>query len=118
MQKILLVEDDATMKSLLKTLLELEKFQVFFPFELTENAVFQAISTIQPDVLLVDVLMNDLNGLNLVANLPAKRPYHILMTSGLDVEIECREAGADGFLLKPYSPEELIRRIRNFSAEN
>lgn len=117
MQKILLLEDDATMKSLLKTLLELEKFRVFFPFELTETAVTKAIADIQPDVILADVLMNEINGLDLVSKLPAERPYRILMTSGMDVEIECREAGADGFLLKPYSPDELIRRIRDFSVE-
>lgn len=118
MPKILLLEDDATMKSLLKTLLELEGFQVLFPSELTEPAMMEAIIHEHPDVLLVDVLMNGINGLNFVSKLPAERPYHILMTSGLDVGIECREAGADGFLLKPYFPEDLIRRIREFFAEN
>lgn len=118
MQKILLLEDDATMKSLLKTLLELEGFQTLYPSELTEPAILNAIKTAQPDVLLVDVHLKGINGLDLVAKLPAERPYRVLMTSGMDVEIECREAGADGFLLKPYMPEDLIRRIRELTVEN
>lgn len=118
MQKILLLEDDATMKSLLKTLLELDGFKAFYPTELTEQAILQTISTTDPDLLLVDVHMNGINGLDFVKELPADRAYRILMTSGMDVEIECREAGADGFILKPFMPEDLIRRIRELSAEN
>lgn len=118
MQKILLLEDDATMKSLLKTLLEIEGFQVLYPAALTELSIFDALTTYQPDVLLMDVHLMGINGLDLVKKMPSDRPYRILMTSGMDVEIECAQAGADGFLLKPYAPEELIRRMRNFSAEN
>ncbi|GAP14730.1 response regulator containing CheY-like receiver, AAA-type ATPase, and DNA-binding domains [Longilinea arvoryzae] len=118
MQKILLLEDDATMKSLLKTLLELEGFKAFYPTELTEQAILETISSVQPDVLLTDVLMNGINGLEFIKKLPADRPFRILMTSGMDVAIECQEAGADGFILKPFMPEDLIRRIRDFSAEN
>lgn len=118
MQKILLLDDDVTMKSLLRTLLEMENFQVVFPSELSEKAIHKAIADEKPELLLVDVRMESLNGLDLVAGLPANRPYRILMTSGMDVEIECAEAGADGFLMKPYNPEELIRQIRKLIAEN
>ncbi len=118
MQKILLLDDDATMRSLLKTLLELENYQVIFPSELTATAIQEEILFQQPQLLLVDVLMQNLNGLDLVAGLPSTRPYRVLMTSGMDVGIECREAGADSFLLKPYDPSELIRRIRELTAEN
>lgn len=118
MQKILLIDDDATMRSLLKTLLELDNYQVIFPSELTETAIQEAILSQLPQLLLVDVLMQNLNGLDLVAGLPSVRPYRILMTSGMDVGIECSEAGADGFLLKPYDPSELIRRIQELTAEN
>lgn len=118
MQKILLLEDNATMKSLLKTLLELEGFQVLFPSALTELSIFTAIEAHQPDLLLVDVLLNGINGLELVKKMPDARRYRILMTSGMDVENECLQAGADGFLLKPYDPAELIRRIGVLSAEN
>jgi DNA-binding response OmpR family regulator len=118
MQKILLLDDNATMQSLLKTLLELEGFQVFLPSGFTEKAIFDTLSISQPDVLLMDVLLNGLNGLDLVKKMPADRPYRILMTSGMDVENECFNCGADGFLLKPFFPGDLIRRIRDFSAEN
>ena len=36
----------------------------------------------------------------------------VLMTSGMDLKDQCVEAGADGFLLKPYMPDDLIQLIR------
>ncbi|HWQ03862.1 MAG TPA: response regulator [Longilinea sp.] len=118
MLKILLIEDDATMMSLLTKLLEMEGFQILFPSKLTQGEILDTISETQPDLVFTDVLMKQVNGLEIVSKIPANRAYRILMTSGLDVETECLKAGADGFILKPYFPEELIRRIRELIAEN
>jgi DNA-binding response OmpR family regulator len=118
MQKILLLEDDATMLSLLTKLLEMEGFQILYPQKLNHGDILETISKTQPDLILADVLMKEVNGLEFVSKLPANRSYRILMTSGLDVEAECLQAGVDGFILKPYFPEELIRRIRELTAEN
>ena len=118
MLKILLLEDDATMKSLLTKLLEMEGFSIHHPSKLTNDVVLETISETQPDLILTDLLMKEVNGLELVSKLPAHRPYRILMTSGLNVESECLQAGVDGFIQKPYFPEELIRRIRELTAEN
>lgn len=118
MLKILLLEDDATMLSLLTKLLEMEGFQILYPSKLADGEILETISITQPDLILTDVLMKDVNGLELVSKLPSNRPYRILMTSGLNVEAECLRAGVDGFLLKPYFPEDLIRRIRELTAGN
>lgn len=118
MLKILLLEDDATLLSLLTKLLEMEGFQILYPPKLNHGEILETISETQPDLILTDVLMKGVNGLELVSKLPSHRPYRILVTSGLDVETECLNAGVDGFILKPYFPEDLIRRIRELTAEN
>jgi len=118
MPKILLLEDDATMLSLLTKLLEMEGFQILYPSKLADDDIFETIIKTQPDLILTDVLMKEVNGLELVSKLPANRPYRILMTSGLNIETECLKAGVDGFILKPYFPEDLIRRIRELTAGN
>jgi DNA-binding response OmpR family regulator len=113
MPKIALVEDDDTMRSLLRTLLEIEGFEVVAadpdedPFNLVMNA--------KPDVLLLDVHLKTGNGISLLKTLRENEntcSLTVLMTSGMDLEDTCLKNGADGFLLKPYMPDELINWIR------
>jgi CheY-like chemotaxis protein len=100
MSKILLVEDDATMQMLLKTLLELDKHQVTIIGDLTQN-ILQTVLDLRPDILIMDVNLRQISW-----------KLYILMTSGMDFQDECRKAGADAFLLKPYMPEELARQLK------
>ena len=116
MLKVMLIEDDKTMLSLLSTLLKMEGFQVV---QLTtEQTVADLIASLhreKPDLTLVDVHLQNASGIDLVTNLrkdPDFDTLRILMTSGLDTSDECKQAGANDFILKPYMPDELIQRIR------
>jgi len=116
MSKVMLVEDDKTMLTLLSTLLKMEGFQVI---QLTtEQTVDDLIATLRrekPDAALVDVHLQHASGIDLVTRVrqdPDVKALRILMTSGLDASFECKQAGADDFILKPYMPDELIQRIR------
>ncbi len=115
MAKIFLVEDDVTMISLLKTLLEIEGFTVeqFDP----NGDVLTQIQAHKPDAILLDVNFKGMSadGFDLVKTLradPALAGTRVLMTSGINYEREAKEAGADGFLLKPFMPDALIEHIR------
>jgi DNA-binding response OmpR family regulator len=116
MQKIMLIEDDKTMLSLLGTLLKMEGFQII-PIT-TEKSVEEILSTLRremPDAALVDVHLQNVSGLDLLTRLrqePDISSTRILMSSGLDKSIECKQAGANDFILKPYMPDDLIQRIR------
>jgi two-component system alkaline phosphatase synthesis response regulator PhoP len=121
MQKVMLVEDDKTMLSLLSTLLKMEGYQVI---QLTtEQTVDDFIATLRretPDLALVDVHLQHANGIELVSRVrkdPGFSAVRILMTSGLDASVESKQAGADDFILKPYMPDELIQRIRRVLQE-
>jgi DNA-binding response OmpR family regulator len=113
--KVLLIEDDRTMRTILKTLLELEHFTVSSWSGQPYDDIVTQIRSEKPDVLLLDVHLRTLSGLDIlrqVRNDPELRIIRVLMTSGMDLKDQCLEAGADGFLLKPYMPDELIQLIR------
>jgi two-component system OmpR family response regulator len=117
MPKIFLAEDDYTMLSLLRTLLKLEGYTTTAPLD-TED-VLEAVHREQPDVILMDVHLTQGNGIDI---LRAIRQDHrldstlVLMQSGMNLETECLAAGANGFLLKPYMPDALIGRLKQFFA--
>jgi two-component system phosphate regulon response regulator PhoB len=111
--KVMLAEDDATMVSLLKTLLKLEGFDVV---ALSGDAdVPAAVRAEKPDVLLLDVHLLHQNGLTIVETLrqtPDTAGVRVVMSSGANVKEECLKAGANGFLLKPYMPDDLIALLK------
>jgi DNA-binding response OmpR family regulator len=112
--KIFLIEDDLMMVSLLKTLLELEGFQVNNP-PLNRSNIIGSLLADDPDLILMDVLLGRSNGLDIlkkIKNIKQLKNIRILMTSGTNLENECMEAGADDFIMKPYMPDELITKIQ------
>jgi CheY-like chemotaxis protein len=114
MSKILLVEDDATMRILLKTLLELDGHQIEMVIDPRMDIV-QYVSDLHPDIIIMDVHLRAKNGIDVLKSIRLQslswHPY-IIMASGMDVRDECLQAGADGFLLKPYMPDELNKQLR------
>lgn len=104
------------MVSLLTTLLDLEGFAVTAPPNNHIDGFLQAIMQERPQVALVDVNLRTSSGLDLVRQIrrePEISDTKILMSSGLDLKEECAEAGADGFILKPFMPDELVKMIHS-----
>ena len=115
MKNILVVDDDITTRTLLKMLLEMEGFNTVIPSTEIED-IFNHINSDHPDVLFIDVHLQHITGIEVVKKIRANPNYaslRILMTSGMDVQEKCIEAGANGFLLKPFMPDELITWIKN-----
>jgi DNA-binding response OmpR family regulator len=113
MAKILLAEDDLTMVSLLKTLLNMEGFEVL---DLAADAdIPSAITREKPDALFMDVHLGDQSGIEILEEIRKDKAFtqlRVVMTSGLDVREECIQRGANAFLLKPFMPDDLIRVLR------
>lgn len=111
----MLIEDDPTMVSLLTTLLNLEGFMVQAPTDHQMEGLMSAIIDERPQIALVDVNLRAGSGLDLVREIrhePDMKDIRILMSSGLNLQQECLQAGADGFIMKPFMPDELIELIR------
>ena len=112
----MIVEDDEMMLSLLRTLLQLEGFEVVGiqngdSLEQTVELVRQE----KPALVLLDVRMRNFNGFDLLQCIrqdQALESTRVLISSGMDVSDESRRLGADGFVLKPYMPGELILKIQ------
>jgi DNA-binding response OmpR family regulator len=111
--KVLLAEDDIMMVSLLKTLLSMEGFSVV---ALQADAdVPAAVRMEKPDILLLDVHLLQQNGFDILDTLRNSQDTagtRVVMSSGADVRDECMQHGANGFLLKPYMPDELITILK------
>lgn len=116
MTKILLCEDDPTMSSLLKTLLEYEGYIVIGHDDWIDfDGLLNVIRQENPEMILLDVHLRQLNGFDLLRMIRQDSEIHqprVLMSSGMDMGMESHVAGADGFILKPYMPEELIEKIQ------
>ncbi len=115
MPKVMVIEDDPTMLTLLVSLLEIEGFQAAQANQQqTIDEVMGTINKIEPDLLLLDVQLSKYSGLELLRKLRQQDGYRnvrVLISSGRDVGHECLEAGADDFIMKPYMPDELISKI-------
>lgn len=113
MPKILLAEDDATMISLLKTLLRLEGFDTIALQD--DDNVLDVVRREAPDVMLLDMHLAQGNGLDFLRQMradPVLTRVKVVMASGMNVHDECMALGANAFLLKPFMPDALIRAIR------
>jgi DNA-binding response OmpR family regulator len=115
MHKVMLIEDDRTMLSLLSTLLGMEGFQVVTAGDESVEIIHQALKTEQPATVLLDVNLRHLNGLDVLRDIrqdPEMDFVRVIMSSGIDYREQCIEAGAQDFILKPYMPDDLIKKIR------
>jgi len=113
MSTIMLAEDDLTMVSLLKTLLGMEGYQVI-ALDIDDD-IYESVQRVRPDLLLLDVHLPHKSGLEVLEQLRADKTAvdtNVVMTSGLNLEIECMERGADAFLLKPYMPDDLLGLLK------
>ncbi len=114
-QRIMIIEDDNDMRPLMSALLEMEGYEVICLDHIQpEVQVLSRITDQKPDLVLMDVFIKGKPSYELVEKLKQQSKGNrtkILMSSGMAVEAECLQHGADGFLLKPYMPEELILKI-------
>lgn len=113
MTKIMIVDDDRNMVSLLKILLEMDGFEVV---NSTQAADFiEKVRLEEPDMVLLDVFISNVDGKEMVAALRKTEDIQstkVVMTSGMDLADQCIRAGADDFLPKPYTPEQLMEIIQ------
>jgi len=117
-KRILIVEDHADIRRLIRMTLEFENHEIHEAANADEGLL--AVRGLMPDLLLLDIMMpGDMNGLDLcrlVKSDPSLgMPQVVLLTArGQSQDIEAgMNAGADAYLLKPFSPLKLIETIAN-----
>lgn len=111
--RVLVVEDDREIRSLMQSSLSVEGFEVQTAVTLREAEALWRHSP--PDVILLDLGLPDGDGLELVKTVRAQRSTPIIVVSARHQEaqkIRLLDAGADDYLTKPFSVAELLARIR------
>ena len=112
MNTVLVVDDDQVFSRLLRTVLELEGYQVA-AVTCREDVVL-AVHQARPALVLMDVHVSRGDTLGVLRELRADetlKTMPVVMTSGMDRSDECLAAGADAFLLKPFRPSEALTVI-------
>lgn len=112
MAKVMLVDDDQSMMSLLKTLLELDGHSVIT--HANPVTVLEKLAVEKPQVVIMDIKLKGGDGLSLlraIRQTQDKVQMPVIMASGLDAKEECLLAGANDFVLKPYSPPVLMEMV-------
>ncbi len=122
MVKICLIDDDPNMILLLKTFLGYEGYDVFSLGDGDQRAhILDVLRRELPALALIDVNLRQMSGLDLLGDIrkdAALNEVRVLMSSGMDFKEKSLRAGADGFLMKPYMPDDLIDIIRKLSGPN
>lgn len=114
--RILIVDDHSVVRRGLEMVLTLEKdFQVIGDAANGDEAVDKA-KRLSPDLVLLDIKMPRMDGIAAAREIKKYCPRtRVLMLTGIEMDseiVQALEAGADGYVLKDVSPEELIRAIR------
>jgi DNA-binding response OmpR family regulator len=110
---ILIIEDDLKIAELMQLYLEKEDFRVIYAATGTEG--LELALKIQPDLLILDRMLPGLEGLEVLRQLRSKFTTPVLIVSAKSDEVEKivgLEVGADDYLSKPFSPKELVARVK------
>jgi DNA-binding response OmpR family regulator len=114
MPRILIIEDETPMRTALKDVLEAEGHRALTSAD--GEAGLNAAIDEKPDLILLDVMMPKLDGFAVCAELRRlANPVPILMLTAkgqIDDRVNGLDAGADDYLVKPFSTEELLARVR------
>ncbi|MBQ9742243.1 MAG: response regulator transcription factor [Ruminococcus sp.] len=111
--QILVVEDDAPVRNLITTTLKAHDYK-YITAENGDEAIRQA-STCNPDIVLLDLGLPDMDGVEVIKKIRTWSNIPIIVISARSEDsdkIEALDNGADDYLTKPFSVEELLARLR------
>lgn len=114
MERILIIEDELPMRTVLQDLLEAEGYRVLAAPD-GESGLRRAVEE-KPNLILLDIMMPKLDGYAVCVELRRlSNPAAILMLTAkgqVSDRVQGLDAGADDYLIKPFSSDELLARVR------
>jgi two-component system KDP operon response regulator KdpE len=110
---VLVIEDEPPIRRLLRTTLTAQDYRVLEAADGEEG--LSLLRHERPDVLILDLGLPDIDGLELIRRIRAESPVPIVVLSSRDDEkgkVEALDLGADDYVTKPFGMEELVARLR------
>src|SRR5262245_40055424 len=110
--KILVIDDDPSIRTIVDKMLTQVGYEVFSASSGKEG--LRQLYSAQPDLVLLDILMPEMDGLEVLKRIRELTNIPVIMLSAvtqMDVTVRCLEMGADDYLKKPFAREELFARI-------
>jgi two-component system, chemotaxis family, chemotaxis protein CheY len=118
MSLVLVVDDSVSMRRMVTELFLSEGFDVVS----AENgkAALQSAGEVDVDCVITDINMPVMDGLTLVRGLRAMPQYKylpilVLTTESASIKEKCKEAGATGWIAKPFDPDSLIKTVNKLT---
>jgi DNA-binding response OmpR family regulator len=111
--RVLVVEDEKNLVALLRKYLEREGFEVHEALD--GPAAIDAVGLAEPDVVVLDWMLPGLDGMEVLRELRRSSEAYVIMLTSRTEEVDRivgLSTGADDYLTKPFSPGELVARIR------
>ena len=111
--KILVVDDEKRMVRFIQLNLEQDGFQVLTAYNGKE--ALEQVRTQLPDLILLDIMMPDISGFEVLKRIREVNTVPVIMLTAKgeeDDRIQGLELGADDYITKPFSPREMVSRIR------
>ncbi|MDD9348647.1 MtrAB system response regulator MtrA [Mumia sp.] len=110
--KILVVDDDRALAEMLTIVLRAEGFDTAVAS--TGTAAIEVFHSYQPDLVLLDVMLPGMNGIDVAKVIRAESGVPIVMLTAKSDTVDVvlgLESGADDYVVKPFKPKELVARV-------
>ena len=111
--RILIIDDEPSIHTVVSAYLDAEGFEHLSAMDGPSG--LKAARTFKPDVVILDVMLPGMDGIELLANLRRDSDVYVIMLTARTEEVDKivgLSVGADDYLTKPFSPRELIARIK------
>jgi DNA-binding response OmpR family regulator len=113
MQRIVVIEDEDTIADAVAVRLRGEGYEVVIAGD--GGSGIELVEKTAPDLVILDVMLPGIDGLEVCRRIQRERPVPVLMLTALDTETDLLVGlgvGADDYMTKPFSPRELVARVK------
>ncbi len=113
MPSILVVDDDVNLARLLAHVLQREGYTARITHD--AQSALTSVATLKPDLVVLDVRLPDVSGEVVLRHIRQSSPVPVIILSGVaseDTIVSCLEGGADDYVVKPFTPRQLLARIQ------
>ena len=111
--RILLIDDEPSIHTVVSAYLKAEGYECFSALDGPSGLT--AARSSKPDIIILDVMLPGMDGIELLANLRRESDVYVIMLTARTEEVDKivgLSIGADDYLTKPFSPRELVARIK------